>query len=235
MSLGFEVLILALAMTFFSALPLFSPAARRHSRIHFLIGTGAMFGICFFDLVPDVFQMGGSKSLFVDGGRLVDLFASFHLMGHHHGEEKSNHELHHHVPEAGFALFLVSIVAHCFASGMLLTVSYGLSKEVASTVFAALVAHKIYESLLLSSMILVQKRSTSRSRGGHRDLCGGVARGRVGHWLIPKYDQPGSRRPDQQRRRWDLLGCLIFDFLIPSIGQLRGSASGWGGSSRVLP
>ena len=62
MSLFTETGILALGIVFFSSLPFLFKRVRSFSKFLFFIGTGAMFGICFFDLLPDVFEMGGTPA-----------------------------------------------------------------------------------------------------------------------------------------------------------------------------
>ena len=104
---------------------------------------------------------------------------------------------------------------------MLLTVSFGLSKKVASTVFVALVAHKIYESLLLSSMILVQKRSQAWRAGVIAIYAAALPAGAAVTALFQSVINEQVAVLISSVAVGTLLGCLIFDFLIPSIGQLR--------------
>lgn len=220
MDLGIEVLILAVFMTLFSALPLYSAAARRYSKPIFLVGTGAMFGICFFDLVPDVFHLGGSTSLYVMGAVWL-LYSCIHLFHLAHHQEDGHGNRHGHLHESRFLLFLASIVAHCFASGMLLTVSFGLSKRIASTVFAALLAHKIYEALLLASILMVQRRSSQWRAAVIAIYALALP---VGAGLTYFFQTIIDQRVAiliSSVAVGTLMGCLIFDFLLPSVQQLK--------------
>jgi zinc transporter ZupT len=220
MSLLFETITIAVLMMVFCALPLFSPSARKYSKHLFLLGTGAMFGICFFDLLPDVFEMGGSSSLYIMGGvwLLYSIAHLFHL--HHHDHEEFGH-VHGAHSATGITFFLGSLVAHCFASGMLLTVSFGLSKKIAGTVFAALLAHKIYESLLLSS-ILLERKNSRLWKGTVIGLYGAALPAGAG--LTAIFQGNINERIAiliSSIAVGTLLGCLIFDFLLPSFAQLK--------------
>lgn len=207
-------------MTLFSALPLFSAKIRKYSRHIFLIGTGAMVGICFFDLVPDVLALGGSSSLYVMGGVWL-VYSAVHILhlGHHHQDLDSSEHADH--PHSGFPLFLGSLVAHCFASGMLLTASFGLSQKIASTVFAALIAHKIYESLLLSSILLAQKRDRLWNAAVIALYAAALPAGA----LLTVFFQASINEKIalliSSVAVGTLMGCLMFDFLLPSMAQLR--------------
>ena len=102
MSFTVQTLLLAVCMAVFSVLPMLSGRVRKHSRSLFLMGTGALFGICFFDLVPEVFEMGGSSGLLIVGAvwGLYSILHLFHLEHHHHPAEEGE-AIHHH----GFLLF----------------------------------------------------------------------------------------------------------------------------------
>jgi zinc transporter ZupT len=234
MSFAHQTLLLAVCMALFSVLPLLSATVRRHSRDLFLIGTGALFGICFFDLVPDVFELGGGSSLVIVGAvwLLYSVIHLFHLQHHHHPDQGAAHakahheEPHEHDPEAmqhhGFSLFFGSLVAHCLASGMLLTVSQSFSERIAHTVFLALLAHKTYESLLLSSILVEQHRSRAQQAGLIAVYSLALP---VGAYLTQLFQEDVTQKVAvviSSIAVGTLLGCLIFDFLLPSIRQLRG-------------
>ena len=155
MTLFAETLILALGIAFFALVPFIFTQIRKYSKFLFLVGTGAMFGICFFDLLPDVFEMGGHSSLYIIGSVwvLYSFLHFFHLDHHEHSSVNSSKAL---------FIFLGSLIAHCFASGMLLAISHGLSQKIASTVFMALIAHKGYEAMMLSSILTEQECSRTK-------------------------------------------------------------------------
>jgi zinc transporter ZupT len=204
-------------MALFCAVPLFSAGVRKHSRTLFLMGTGALFGICFFDLVPDVFALGGSSSLYIMGAvwLLYSVVHLFHLSHHHHPGEEG------HTASHGFMLFFGSLLAHCFASGMLLTASQSLSDRIARTVFIALLIHKTYESLVLTSILIEQRRSAAWNFMliGLYSLA--LPAGAFATQLFQASLTQSISMVVSSIAVGTLLGCLIFDFLIPSVRELR--------------
>jgi zinc transporter ZupT len=211
MSLVLQTVALAFCMSLFCALPLLSAGVRRHSRALFLMGTGALLGICFFDLVPELWELGGSKSLWILAGVwLAYSMVHFFLHRDHQGP----------APE-GFSFFFGSLLVHCFASGMLLSVSRELPGDVGSTVFAALFVHKIYESLLLASVLLQGNRSLRRNVGLIALYALSLP---AGVWTAALFEERITQPVAMLMSSiavGTLLGCLIFDFLIPSLRQLR--------------
>lgn len=221
-----ETLILSLGMALLCALPLVSERVRNHSRVFFLLGTGAMFGICFFDLLPDVFELGGRSSLVV-AGVIWAVYSIFHIVkfgaaGHSHGHE-------HDAEAHASYLFLFSMIGHCVASGMLLAASQSLSAQMASTVFVALIAHKGYESLTVSSVLL--RKILSRP-GRIAAITAYALSLPLGVGVTYFFREQMSQRIAMfisSVAIGTLLGCLIFDFLIPSIEELRSrkARAGW--------
>jgi len=211
-----ETIVVTLAIGALCVLPLISRRVRSHSGVLVLTGTGAMLGICLFDLLPDVFEMGGVKGIVLT----VAIWAVYSLMHVFHLDQ------HHQQSYEGAVVtpspfFFFSITGHCFASGMLLTVSRSYSEILSVNVYAALLIHKAYEALTVSSILV----GNSKSRLGNVGIIGaytlsfplgvglatllGETRGQVVALGIGGV-AVGT-----------LLGCLIFDFLIPSFYQLK--------------
>jgi zinc transporter ZupT len=221
-----ETAALAAGIALFSGLPLFFYSqVKRHSRFLFLVGTGAMFGLCFFDLLPDVLEIGGKSSFYIIGvvWLIYSLIHLFHL-GHH--ESDHDHDCSDTHGNGGghshsFALFCGSLITHCFASGILLALSHGLSTQVANTVFLALVAHKGYEALMFSSILMKQQFSRLTQLVllsiYSLSLPMGVA---LAYVLRDALSQDLAVMMSSVAVG-TLLGCLIFDFMIPTIRQLR--------------
>ena len=220
--------IIAAIMVFFTALPWASTTIHSHSTRFFLFGTGAMFSLCFFDLLPEIFEIGGTASLWMMGISW-GLYSAAHLfhLGHHHVPGESPHAAHL-AEEAGFSgLFLASMMAHCFASGILLSVSGELSAGMEYTVFWALVAHKAFESFTVSSLFL-QKRFLSRG-AIVASLTAYVLSLPIGYAAAQIFHGPQNTAATRSIAliassiaAGTLAGCLIFDFLIPSLQRLRG-------------
>ncbi len=226
MNLLVETAALAAGIALFSGLPLFFyPQVKRHSRFLFLVGTGAMFGLCFFDLLPDVLEIGGKSSLYIIGvvWLIYSLIHLFHL-GHHetdHDHDCGDPSLHEGGHSHSFGLFCGSLITHCFASGMLLSLSHGLSAQVANTVFLALVAHKGYEALMFSSILMKQQFSKLKQVAllGTYSLSLPLGVG-FAYFLRDTLSQDLAMMMSSVAVG-TLLGCLIFDFMIPTVRQLR--------------
>lgn len=207
-------LVISASMLALSQLPLQIRAVRAHSKLLFLTGTGALAGLLVFDLVPDVLQMGGHQGLLWIV-LVWAVYSIFHLLHvHHHGEG--------HAPDSGrVGVFLFAISAHCFSSGMLLAISDDFTASFRRAVFLALLAHKCYEALTVSSVVadrvpakrraflLIFLYTLSLPAGEALTAC---FRDRITPELalIVTCVATGS-----------LLGCLYSDFLVPSLGYLR--------------
>jgi zinc transporter ZupT len=219
-----ETIVVTLAIGALCVLPLISKRVRSQSGVLVLMGTGAMLGLCLFDLIPDVFEMGGVKGLVLT----VAIWAFYSLLHVFHLDQ-------HHTQDCEGAVvtpspfFFVSITGHCFASGMLLTVSRGFSESLSGNVYAALLIHKAYEALTVSSILV----GNGRSKLGNAAVIGTYTLSfplGVGLAMLLG-DSKGQyiALAISGIAVGTLLGCLIFDFLIPSFIQLkqRRSHIGW--------
>lgn len=226
-------------MGLFSALPAILPKVDHFSRSLFLIGTGAITGLCLFDLLPDAYELGGANALYVIGGvwLLYSLGHYFHI-GHHHLENDPTHiDIH---PHGGVWVFFVSIFTHCFSSGMLLAVTRQFSDKIAGTVFVALAAHKGYEALMVST-VLSQRVSHRRKRLAMVGLYSlALPLGVLTTLVLQKFfHESWSTQVAvlvSSVALGTLLGCVVFDFLIPSLHHLRKSrlALGWIAAGLIL-
>lgn len=206
-----------------AAVPICWPRARQYNSSLLLFGTGSLVGICAFDLLPDFYKMGGLKGLpLMVAAALV--FSIAHLFqghdhAHSHEHDFADEHTHSHALRSPY-IFLVAITVHCFTSGLLLGVSDQFSKHLADSVFAALFIHKIYESFAVSVLLVSYKRRTlwtvSMLSLYLLSFPAGAAvakyYGQVNHelLLIITGIAIGS-----------LIGCLIFDFIVPSFQQIR--------------
>ena len=181
-----------------------------------------MFGICFFDLVPDVFELGGNSSLYVMGAVWL-LYSVMHILhlGHHHHEDEDS-ETH---PTSKFLFFVASLVAHCFAGRDAVDrVLWPLQADRADCV-CGLGGPQDYESLLLSSILLSQRRLGLLWRNG---VIGVYALALPAGAAVTVFFQGAI---NQQVAIWissiavgTLLGCLIFDFLSAKRSATAGAS-----------
>lgn len=213
-----EVFAITLVMFLLASVPILIPHVRNYYGPLFLFGTGSLLGICAFDLAPDVFELGGFSGISLVVG-VWAIYSAVHLFhSHDHIEE--------HPKEEGRTpyVFLTAISAHCFSSGLLLGVSGQFSAKLSHAVFTALLAHKIYEAMAVSSMLVGYERKTSWTLAMLGLYLASfpagaffteIFKGQISHtWVLFISGLAlGS-----------LAGCLLFDFLIPSIKHLRKSA-----------
>lgn len=223
MGLWSETAILIFGMLAVCCLPLAFKKAQPAPGILFLFATGALFGICVFDLIPDVVEIGGQTSLYVTCmvGVIYSLTHLVHLRSH--GKEQAGCESHtSHVHHShSFPLFFASIFSHCFASGILLAISSTFSVRLASAVFLALLAHKAYECLIFVSLLLHENYRRSLNFILVGIYCLALPIG-VGLAAIMK-DQMSQTVAAvvSSIAVGSLLGCLVFDFMLPSFQQIR--------------
>jgi zinc transporter ZupT len=133
-----------------------------------------------------------------------------------------------HLPESSFFL-MAAMVSHCFSSGMLLVISHELSAKVAASVFLALIGHKGYEALSVS--VLLSQRTKDLKRFA---LCafaysvsfplGVIATIALTRVLGPTTSPTVIKTfaiVVASVAVGSLAGCMVNDFLIPSIQHVR--------------
>jgi zinc transporter ZupT len=214
MNIFWATIILTAGIALFVAIPFLFKNIKNYSSYLFLLGTGAMLSICLFDLIPDVIELGGYSSLYiiVCVGIIYSVVHFFHIR--HHGDQG-------HVHTQAVSLFFSSLIAHNFASGMLLAISYEVSQKIAQTVFMALVAHKGYEALMLSSMFVDQKEKNLKNIMLILIYIVAFPAGVILTYLSRANFNEQLAVIISSIAIGTLLGCLIFDFLVPSFKQLK--------------
>jgi zinc transporter ZupT len=214
-----QTAILTFGMLAVCSLPLVFKGVEKWSALIFLFGTGALLGVCAFDLLPDVIAIGGPTSLSIS--ILVGVgYCILHIVHLRYHQPDSGAEYHHHHVHS-FSAFFSSLVSHCFASGMLLTVSRNFSGTLSSAVFLALLAHKGYESLVLISVVLQQQISRLRIFMVIGIYCLALPFGAGLAYLLQDKMSQIIAMYITSFAVGSLLGCLIFDFVIPSYHQVR--------------
>jgi zinc transporter ZupT len=225
-----ETFLISILMLLLCLIPLYSESIRRYSKLIYLLGTGALAGILLFDLLPDLFEIGGRSTLF--GVAIVWIIYSLaHLihMKHHKSEADLSHHTHVHAQSNTF--FLSSMIGHCVASGMLLVISDGFSGELSRTIFWALLAHKSYESLIVSSVLI--KNNFSRKQFISSIFVYSLSMP-FGVVLASNYKNTINANTAlliTSLAAGTLAGCLVFDFLLPSLSQVR---SRWKAATWIL-
>jgi zinc transporter ZupT len=211
-----ETIVTTFAIAALCVLPAASQRIRAHSGIFVLTGTGAMLGICLFDLLPDVFEMGGVKGIVLT----VFVFAFYSVMHVFHLDQHHQQKYEDAVVTPS-PFFFVSIIGHCFASGMLLTVSRNFSESLSVNVYLALLIHKGYEALTVSSILIGSNQSRLLSSAILGTYILSFPLGVALAALLGASNGQNVALVISGVAVGTLLGCLVFDFLIPSFFQLK--------------
>jgi len=225
MNLLVSALIISVAIAFFTLLPWFISSLRNYSRVLQISGALVLFGVCFFDLIPEMMELGGTTSLLI---MLVSwaAFSVVHRLQHQGHADQGEHE-------HGGTYLLAAMTLHCFAGGLFLVSSYEISERLATHVFWGLLVHKGFEAISVSS-VLLEKIHTKKqlyistftyafsfplgvvvASLAHSAFQGKVAPATVEQiGMVISSVAVGS-----------LLGCLIQDYAVPVVrGMLRNTA-----------
>jgi zinc transporter ZupT len=236
MSILAQTILISAMMALCFMAPRFSKKIASHSKILLLIGTGGLVSLYFGDLLPDVLQLGGLSSL----GIIVVVwltYSYFHTSHiHHHEESEGHHHAHSHGSDTSKFL-MISMVSHCFSSGMLLYMSHQLSARIAASVFLALVGHKGYEALsvsvLLSQKVKDSKKFMACAIAYSLALPLGVlVTAALAHFMGEGMSPAVIKMTAMivaSVAVGSLAGCMVHDFILPSIRHLKASWSqaGW--------
>lgn len=228
MGLFLETIIVSLTILISALVPFFWKLNHKKNSIMFLVGTGALTGIVTFDLLPDLWTFGGSQSLWI----LFAVWALYSVMhyfqiGHHH----HNHTLPPHtedtsvahIQESSIFFILSSMMLHCFASGVLLAVSNEISSDLAKNVFYALIAHKVYEALTVSSVIVEKIKARMKVILALLAYSFSLPFGVALSLAFKGSLSPNVAIIATSIAAGTLLGCLVFDFWLPTLAHLKHS------------
>ncbi len=227
MSILTETALISISMMSLCILPFYIQNLRRYSKFFYLLGTGALAGILFFDLIPDLFEMGGIHTLWGVAAvwLLYSLLHLYHLKYHkplsHSSIAESIENSFGHSHGQSISFFMASMFAHCLASGMLLVISEGYAGSITKTLFWALFAHKAYESLTVSSVLLEKKTSPKSFFIAISLYSISMPLGVLLTLLFKKSVTENIAFLVTSLAAGTLLGCLIFDFLLPSFHSSR--------------
>jgi zinc transporter ZupT len=226
MSLLLKTLIISSMMILLCSLPLLFSQMKKVSRLLFLVGTGALVGICCFDLMPDVIELGGNSSLLLVFSVWI-VYSAIHLLHYRHHKLESLKQNHSHTDDPlhshsqGMAMFLTSMIVHCVSSGVLLAMSMRFSGKFSHAVFFALVAHKSYESLIVSSVIVERTKTKLSAFYGIVAYALALPLGVIVASLFDDQITMKLAISATSFALGTLLGCMVFDFIIPSVTQIR--------------
>lgn len=216
-----EIVIITLSMFVLALSTIFFPHIQKYYEKFFLFGTGALVGLCFFHLFPDVFELGGVKGLSFVLVAWV-LYSLLHLLHSHHHLEHGQHESasiaeHNHSPY----LFLLAISTHCLTTGLFLGVSGSFSHNFTHSIFIGLLAHKVYEVMIVTSVLLNYKKSHLWT---FTHITGYLLSFPLGFYLSKLFSEYLTSTiilVISALALGSLIGCLVFDFLLPNLRKIK--------------
>ena len=227
----FETAAITLVIGGFSFLPKYFAWAQKNSRVLLLVGTGALSALLAFDLIPDLIDIGGHLAIYGVAAvwllySLIHLFHTDHQVDHPDGHSA-------HASHASLKTFLFSMILHSGSSGMLLYLADSYSQRTSLSVFFALALHKAYEALSVSLLLTREERHHQGSRAW---LWLYVLSFPLGvfisvileHGFSMPLQQGGLRTMAVLTAAFavgSLLSCLIHDFILPSVEQIKNDLS----------
>lgn len=225
MNLLISALIISVAIAFFTLLPWFISSLRGYSRALQISGALVLFGVCFFDLIPEMMELGGTTSLLIMVASWI-AFAGIHRLQHQGHADQGEHE-------HGGTYLVTAMTLHCFAGGMFLVSSYEISARLAAHVFWGLLVHKGFEAISVSSVLLEKihtKRQLYFSTFAYAfSFPLGVIVTTLGHNAFQGVLRPGDVEQIgmviSSVAVGSLLGCLVQDFAVPAVRGLRRTAA----------
>ena len=189
------------------------------------LATGMMTGLCCFGLLPEAAEEGGVLSLALTLLVAV-IYSCFHLRHLHQHNASANYGTHvHGDADRPLGILAMAIFVHSLLDGSLLVISNGLLSHAATPVTVSLWIHKAFEALSLAS--LVYWRVPNRGQAV-RWLTAYVLSFPCGvfltAWLAQTFATDSMERVAlviMSVAIGNLIGCLIFDFILPSIGRFK--------------
>ena len=146
-------------------------ALRARDRLHLILGftAGVLLGLVAFDLLPEVFALGGGATLvglpevalpFVAGFLLLHVIERG--MGVHRAHEGEYGD-HHHAPVLGLAT-AGALTAHSFLDGVGIGLAFQVGTGLGWAVALAVVAHDLADGLNTVTLMLRHGNSERRAR-----------------------------------------------------------------------
>jgi zinc transporter, ZIP family len=146
-------------------------ALRHRDQLHLILGfsAGVLLGLVAFDLLPEVYELGGGARLLhlpVVALPFVAGFLLLHVvergMGLHQAHEHEYGD-HHHVPTLGLAA-AVALSVHSFLDGVGIGLAFQVNGTLGAAVALAVIAHDFADGLNTVSLVLRHGNSERRAR-----------------------------------------------------------------------
>lgn len=144
-------------------------AAKNKDRLHFIMSftAGVIIGVCFFDILPEAFEMVQKNSLDITWLTipLVSGFIIFHILEktvlihhNHHEEEYADHKH----PTVGL-LGASGLSFHSFLDGLGIGLAFHINSHVGLLVAIAVIAHDFSDGLNTVTIMLTHKNTEKKA------------------------------------------------------------------------
>ena len=157
--------IILAAVTFFSTGLGGLFAIRFRDRLHLLLGlaSGAVLGVVFFDVLPEVFSQQNTPSYITLGtaGGFLAFFALERITALHRSREHE-HAVGEHKPELG-VLSAVGFCIHSFLDGVAIGMGFQASSGLGLIIALAVIAHDFSDGLNTVTVMLAHGNPLKRS------------------------------------------------------------------------
>ena len=157
--------IILAAVTFFSTGLGGLFAIRFRDRLHLLLGlaSGAVLGVVFFDVLPEVFSQQNTPSYITLGtaGGFLAFFALERITALHRSREHE-HAVGEHEPELG-VLSAVGFCIHSFLDGVAIGMGFQASSGLGLIIALAVIAHDFSDGLNTVTVMLAHGNPLKRS------------------------------------------------------------------------
>lgn len=214
--------LITMSMIAVGSLPIQLPQLKKYLSSFFVFGSGALLGLCVFHLFPNFIRVGGNWGIAIAAvvGIAYSLVHVMHAWQHADSLFMANKE----VPvRKNFSpyFFALAFVGHNLVSGMFLGYSDKFGSELAQNIFYALLVHKVFEALVVSTALRTYHFNSKQ-----------IASFSFAYWLslpagfyLAFFPLNGLAQPVflliSGLAMGSLAGCLVFDFALPSFRILR--------------
>ena len=156
--------ILLTAMTFVSTGVGGLVAVRFRDRLHLLLGfsAGAVLGVVFFDLLPEVFAQQPPDEVMLGAAAGFLAFFVLERVTRLHGAREHEHASGAHEPEVGLA-GAIGLTIHSFLDGVAIGIGFQASPVVGVVIAVAVIAHDFSDGLNTVTVMLAHGNPVRRS------------------------------------------------------------------------
>ncbi len=143
-------------------------ALKYREKLHYIasFSAGVLLGVCFFDIVPEIFEIATEHALSITPalGMIVIGFLFIHLlekMAVIHSRHEEEYAEHRH-PAVGL-VGAGGLAAHSFLDGIGIGLAFQVSTEIGIAVSIAVIAHDFCDGLNTVTLLLVNKNTRKKA------------------------------------------------------------------------